>query len=187
MRRRFGFVFICVAALPIAIFASTAWACGALTTLSSSATVAAPGQSIEVTGRNFSSSSTFTPVEVRWNSRTGPVLAGNISTGTSNFTEQVTIPASATPGWYVINATQYNATTGVPKAGSPGRTTVRVQGAAVGSTAPWGLTKPTGGSGGPGSPELPLPAIFLSVGLLAAGVALARGKGRKATRPVLGV
>ena len=182
MRRRVGFLFICSAAIPIAVFAATAWACGSLTTLSSSPKVAAPDATLTVKGRNWGAVPPNTNVQLRWNSRTGPILKevtpAELLTGT-----QVSVPGNATPGWYVINATQFNATTGVAKSGSPGRTTVRVQGPRSSSTAPWGAAKPTGG---PGSPDLPLPGILLSVALLATGLALvARDKGKKATRPAL--
>ena len=190
MRRRIGFIFICSAAIPIAVFAATAWGCGALTTLSSSPKFSAPNGTISVTGRNFSTSSSFTGVQIRWNSRTGPVLKevslAELQAGGGAFTTNVQVPASASPGWYVVNATQFNATTGAPKSGSPGRTTVRVQGSAASSAAPWGAAKPTGSSG-PGTPDVPLPGILLSVALLATGLGLvARDRGKKASRPALG-
>lgn len=186
MRRRVGFLFIIFAAIPVAVFASTAWACGALTTLSASKSVVAPNEVIQVTGRNFSNGPAATPpgtntaVQIRWASRSGPILTEAPEGGT--FTKPVRIPASATPGWYVLNGTQFNATTGVPKSGSPARTVLRVQGAAVASTAPWGAATPTSG-GGPASPDVPLPGILLSVAMLATGIALVfRDKGKKARR-----
>ncbi|MGH8571619.1 MAG: hypothetical protein ACREX8_03460 [Gammaproteobacteria bacterium] len=186
MRRRVGFLFICSAAIPIAIFAATAWACGTLTTLSSSPKAAAPNGTITVTGRNYGAVPANTNVQLRWNSRSGPIIKevtpAELLTGT-----QVAVP-NVSPGWYVINATQFNATTGVAKTGTPGRTTVRVQGTAASSNAPWGAAKPTGSGGPGGSPDLPLPAVLLSAALLATGLILvARGRGKKATRPVLGV
>lgn len=189
MRRRVGFLFICSAAIPIAIFASAAWACGAYTTASATPKVAAPNQTITVSGRNYGAAPNFGPVQIRWNSRTGPVLQELPPTSGSSFafTTNVQVPASTIPGWYLVAVTQYRISDGTAKSGSPGRTTVRVQGAAAGSTAPWGAANPTG-SGGPGSPDLPLPGILLSVALLGTGLALvARGRGKKATRPVLGV
>lgn len=188
MRRRVGFLFICSAAIPIAVFAATAWACGTLTTVSSSPKVAAPNQTIEVSGRNFSSATNFSAVQIRWASRTGTVLKEVTPTGGA-FTTDVKVPVSANAGWHVVNATQFNKDTGAAKSGSPGRTTVRVQGAAVGSAAPWGAGTPTG-SGGPDGPGgLPLPGILLSAALLATGLTLIgrRGRGRKTTRPALGV
>jgi len=187
MRRRVGFLFICSAAIPIAIFASAAWACGALTTLKSSPSVAAAGGTVTVTGRNFGAGPTWGPVQIRFNSRTGPVLK-EIAPSTGNsfaFTDTVQVPAGTEPGWYVINATQSRVSDGIPKSGSPGRSTVRVQGAGAGSsTAPWGAAPTSGGSGGL---DLPLPGILLSVALLATGLALvSRDRGKKATQAVLG-
>jgi hypothetical protein len=189
MRRRIGFLFICSAAVPIAVFASTAWGCGALTTLSSTPKVAAPGQTIQVSGRNYGATPGNTPVQIRWNSRTGPALEGGESLVPAGgvITANVKVPANATPGWYVLNAVQFSSTTGAAKSGSPGRTTVRVQGSAQSSTTPFGATTPTG-SGGSGSPDVPLPGILLSAALLATGLTLvARGRAKKANRPVLGV
>jgi hypothetical protein len=189
MRRRIGFLFICSAAIPIAVFAATAWGCGSLTTLQSSPKAAAPGATINVTGRNFSTSTSFSPVQIRWNSRTGQIIKEVALTTASGgaFSENVQIPAGIAPGWYVVNATQYNLTNGTPKSGSPARTTVRVQGSGASSAAPWGAAKPTGTSG-PGTPDLPLPGIILSVALLATGLALvARDRGKKVSRTALGV
>ncbi len=188
MRRRIGFLFICSAVIPIAIFASAAWACGTLTTISSSTRVAAPNQSITISGRNFGAIPANTPVEIRWNSRTGPKLnSADIIPQGGAFSVNVKVPASAKPGYYVVNATQFVSSTGKPKSGSPGRTTIQVKGAAVASAAPWGASNATG-SGGPGLPDMPLLGIVLSAALLGTGLTLvARGRGQKATRPALGV
>jgi len=185
MRRRIGFLLMCSATIPVAVFAATAWGCGALVTLKASDSVAAPGETITVSGRNYGNPPTNSAVSIRWNGRTGDVLTTATPTAGA-ISVPVTIPASAKPGWYVVAATQYNVNTGIAKSGSPGRTTVRVQGNAVSSSAPWGAAKPTG-AGGSGSPDLPLPGILLSVALLASGMALvARDRGKKATRPALG-
>ena len=186
MRRRIGFLLMCSATIPVAVFAATAWGCGALTTLKSSDSVAAPGQTITLTGRNYGNTPANSNVQIRWNGRTGPVLA-EATPVSGAISVPVTVPASAKPGWYVVAATQFVTATGNPKSGSPGRTTVRVQGNAVTSATPWGAGTPTG-SGGSGSPDLPLPGILLSVALLAAGMTLvARDRAsKKATRPVLG-
>lgn len=189
MRRRIGFLFICSAVIPIAVFASAAWACGTLTTLSTSAKVAAPNQAVTLTGRNFGAVPTFTPVDIRWGSRTGPKLNSSpVVPQGGTFSVNVRVPAAAKPGDYVVNATQFNASTGAPKTGSPGRVTMKVQGAARASTAPWGAPAPTGGSGGgTGLPDMPLLGLLLSAGLLGTGATLvARGRGRT-TRPVHGV
>ena len=190
MRRRVGFLFIICAAIPVAVFASTAWACGALTTLQASKAVVAPNEVINVTGRNFSNGPGATPpgtntaVQIRWASRSGTILTEVPQGG--NFTVPVRVPANATSGWYTLTGTQFNATTGVAKSGSPARTVLRVQGAAAaGTSAPWGAATPT--SGGPGSPDLPLPGILLSVAMLATGLTLVfRDKGKKASRAALG-
>ena len=192
-RRRVGFLLIFGALVPLAV-AATAWACGVLATLRVDKPVAAPGQALTVTGINYSGDMTnFTPVQIRWNGRTGPQIGQAIPVGTRISTE-VRVPAGVSPGWYSLNATQYNVNTGAPKSGTPGRTTLRVQGAAAAASSPWGQA-PGGGAtvavgGGPGGPPL-LPTLLgvaLSLGLLASGLTLvSRSRTRKANRPLLGV
>ena len=184
MRRRVGVLFIILAAVPLAVFASTAWGCGILATLTPSKATAAPGETISVTGRNFSTASaSTTDVQVRLDSRDGQVLANH--PGGSEWTQEVRLPANTAPGWHVLVATQYNLSTGVPRAGTPARATVRVQGTPVGGTsAPWGVATPT--SGGPGSPDVPLPGILLSVAMLATGLTFVfRDRAKKARRPAV--
>ena len=181
MRRRVGFLFIILAAVPVAVFASTAWACGALATLTPSKATAQPGETISVTGRNFrTASATTTDVQVRLDSRDGPILTRH--PGGSEWTQAVRVPPTTGAGWHVLVATQFSSTTGVPVGGTPARTTVRVQGDVIGSsTAPWGAATPP--SSGPGSPDVPLPGILLSVAMLATGLTLVfRDRGRKARR-----
>ena len=190
-RRRVGFLLIFGALVPLAL-AATAYACGVLATLKSSATVAAPGSTVTVSGVNYSSDmNAFTPVQIRWNSRTGPVLDTVTPVG-GRFSEEITLPNSQ-PGWFVVNATQNSVATGAPKAGTPGRTTLRVQGASA-SGSSWS-TGPGGGAavnvgGGPGGPPLvpTLLGVVLSLGLLGSGLTLvSRSRTRKANRPLLGV
>ena len=186
-RRRVGFLLIFGALVPLAL-AATAWACGILATLKvEGSSVASPGQQITVTGVNYSSNmTTNTPVQIRWNSRTGPVIAQATPVG-GVISQQVTVPANADPGWYVLNGTQYSISTGQAKSGTPGRTTLRVQGAAASAASPW-ASGPGGGAGvtvggGPGGPPLvpTLLGVALSLGLLASGVTLvSRSRTRKA-------
>ena len=174
------------ALVPLAV-AATAWACGVLATLKVDKPVAAPGQQLQVTGANYDNNMTnFTPVQIRWNSRTGPQIGQATPVG-GRIDTQVTVPANAEPGWYALNGTQYNVNTGAPKSGTPGRTTLRVQGAAAAASSPWGQA-PGGGAtvavgGGPGGPPL-LPTLLgvaLSLGLLASGLTLvSRSRTRKA-------
>ncbi len=196
-RRRVGFLLVFGALVPLAVSA-TAWACGVLATLRSDPGAANPGQVIRVTGANYSSNmSTFTPVEIRFNGRTGPVMEGGEavvpSPGPGRIEAFVRVPRDAA-GFFVLNAVQYRKSNGTPKSGTPGRATVRVQGAAAGAASPWSST-PGGGAGvavdaGPGSPPL-LPTLLgvaLSLGLLGGGLTLvSRSRTRKANRPLLGI
>lgn len=201
MRRRLGFFLIIGAAVSL-IAVSTAWACGVLATLTTPAT-AAPGSTVNVTGRNYSANASFGAVQIRLNSRTATPIGSATVGGDTKINTNVTLPANLSPGWYVLLGTQANITTGVPKSGTPGRTSIRVQGAAAASrhrnggavATPWSSTTPPGGSGGmavkvvggsSGSAFVPtLLGIFLSLGLLGGGVTLV-ARSRTANRPQLG-
>ena len=206
MKRRIG-VFLIIGAAVSLVAVSTAWACGVLATVSLSSSTAAPGSTLAVTGEHYSSSATFGPVAIRLNSRTAtplatttPDAAGRIGVTTPL---NVTIPSGTSQGWYVVLATQNNTSNGTPKSGTPGRTSLRVQGASAASrkrhsgvaAAPWGSSKPTGGAGASlvahtgsstSTPVLPtLLGIVLSLGLLGTGLTLVV-RGRAANRVQLG-
>lgn len=184
MKRRFGMVLIFGAALPLAA-ASVAWACGVLATVTLDKKVAAPGQAVSATGKNYSD--TAGPVSIRVDKRDGDVLATAASTGRTIATSFI-VPANMKPGWYVILTTQYNAD-GTPKSGTPGRTTLRVQGNAAqgAAVAPWTGAGPSGPSvpGGGGLLTMLL-ATALSLTMVAGGWALVGRKGRTAAHAPLG-
>lgn len=198
MKRKVGLFLMFGAAIPLVV-ASAAWACGVLATLSVNSAVVSPGQAITATGKNYSSSATASPVSIRLNTRSGKVLATTVPSATGRISETFSIPTGTSPGWYVLTATQFNAD-GTPKSGTPGRTSVRVQGsgsAANSSTAaaPWVSSKPTGPAGpavahaGSGSQSL-LPlllALGLSLTLLAAGSTLAGRRSRSLSGSQLGL
>ena len=206
-RRRVGFLLIFGALVPLAL-AATAWACGVLATVKVDRSVARPGDTLRVTGVNYEPSNgatpannntpQFTPVQIRWNSRTGPVVGEDTPAprGTPNSGQidtTVTVPSNAAPGFYLVVGTQNRLADGTPKSGSPGRTSMRVQGAAAGAASPWS-SPPGGGAGvavdgGPGGPPLlpTLLGVVLSLGLLGTGLALVgRGRSRRPNRPLLG-
>ncbi len=205
-RRRVGLILIGGAALTLAIV-STAWACGVLATLKASPGGVAPGQTVTATGNNYSSAASASDVSIRLNSRSGQVLATTKPVpGSTSINTPVQIPSNVAPGWKVLVATQ--TVNGVPKSGTPGRTTVRVSGAAQaqsanrrrseGPGAAWSSSNPTGPSGsgasvaldagGSGGPTIPtLLGIVMALGLLGTGVTLvARSKTTGANRPLLG-
>ena len=201
-RRRAGFLLIFGALVPLAV-AATAWACGTLATVKVDASVANPGQTLTVTGINYQANNgataqnnntdTFTNVQLRWNSRTGPILKEVRPDAAGKIATTLQVPGDATAGWYVINGTQFRLSDGTPKSGTPGRTTLRVQGAAAGGASPWGQG-PGGGVavkvGDPAGPALAptLAAVLLSLAMLAGGLTLLnRGRARRANRPLAGV
>jgi hypothetical protein len=186
-RRRAGFLLIFGAMVPLAI-AATAWACGNLATLRiEGPTTVNPGSTVTVLGSNYRASPPNTPVQIRLDSRTGPVLREVVPDADNKINTQVTIPANTAPDWHMLVGTQYSIATGVPASGTPGRTVLRVQGAAVGASSPW--SSAPGGApvrvdgGGPGGPA-PLPTLLaaaLSLALLGTGLTLvARSRTRTA-------
>ncbi len=198
IRRRAGFLFIFGAAAPLVILVSAAWACGVLATLKVAPSTAAPGQTVNVTGVNYSPNmAVFTPVSIRLDSRTGTVLKVETPDPTGKIDTHVQLP-STRAGNHLLIATQNKIADGTPKAGTPGRTVVRVQGASAGSSAPaaspWSGSQPgaPGGSAASvdarGSDYSVLLAFILSGALLSIGVTLV-GRDRASKggpRPLLG-
>jgi hypothetical protein len=188
-KRMVGMLLVFGAALPLAI-ASVAWACGVLATVTLDKKVAAPGQSVTMTGKNYANTTVggASAVTVRLQSRKGTVLT-TVPATLGKISDTFTIPTSVSPGWYVVLATQNNAN-GTPKSGTPGRTTLRIQGSSAAATpaaAPWSSSTPSGGShatAGPGSgapsPLAILLASALSLTMLVGGWKLLSRKSRAA-------
>ncbi len=198
MRRRAGQLLIFGAAAPVIILVSSAWACGLLTTLKAAPSVAAPGQTVQASGVNFSDDmATFTKVQIRLDSRSGDVLQ-EVTPGTGGrFNATFQVPASAGAGDHLVIATQNRISDGTARAGTPGRTTIRVTGAAAGSSAPAASPWSNSGPGAPGgsaasvdardSGYAPLLGIGLSLVMLSIGVTLvARDRASRSRRPLLG-
>ncbi len=202
MRRKAGFGLIFGAVIPLVVV-STAWACGVLSTLKLNTSSASPGQSVTAIGVNYSVRPGVSAVTIHLVSRTGTVVANTVPGPGRDIDATFPIPGNTKPGTYILLATQYNAN-GTPVAGTPGRTTVRIQGStkahharkAVAAT-PWGSTQPPGpagsavahGAGGSSSPAL-LPmllAVALSLTLLASGLTLAGRRNKTANRLHLSV
>jgi hypothetical protein len=126
MRRRVGLFLVIGSVLPL-VAVSAAWACGVLATLKLDTKVAAPGEAITATGKNYTTAAGSTPVVLHLKSRTGTTLASTTPNASGRISTTFPLPESLDPGWYVIVATQYLAS-GSPKSGTPGRTTLRVTG-----------------------------------------------------------
>ena len=187
MRRKVGLVLVFGAALPLAV-ASVAWACGVLATLTLDKKVAAPGQALTATGRNYANTSPTgaSAVSIRLQTRSGQVLS-TVAASNGKIEDTFTLPANTSPGWYVVLATQQNAN-GTQKAGTPGRTTLRVQSASksaeVVPAAPWGSSN--GGSGSQ-SPLALLLAGGLSLTMLVGGWKLLSRRSKPVSEPHLAV
>jgi hypothetical protein len=175
--------------LPLAL-ASVAWACGVLATLKLDTKVAAPGDTVTATGKNYSSAQQFGDVEIRLQKRNGRLLATTPASASGRINDTFALPEDLDPGWYVVVATQYNTNTGTPKNGTPGRTSLRVQGTSNGGTvaAPWSSGGPPIGGGAGGQSLLPLLlAGLLSLSMLAGGLTLLGRRSRNVPGTQLGV
>ncbi|MGH9127348.1 MAG: hypothetical protein ACRDZ8_21915 [Acidimicrobiales bacterium] len=116
--------------------ASTAFACTNLAELEVGPTSGPAGTQVKVTGSAFANVPGNTAVALHWGSANGPVLAtltpddsGAIGPAT------VTIPAGATPGQYVIVASQTEVDNGQTPWGLPARTSFIVSGAGQSGSA----------------------------------------------------
>lgn len=194
MRRRVGFILVFGAALPLTI-ASVAWACGVLATVQVDKRVAAPGETVTVTGSNWGTREGNSAVTIRLSTRDGQVLATTPALPGGKINETIALPRSLSPGWYILVGTQTNAD-GTPKAGTPGRTNLRIQGsaAAAGAAAsPWGAGDPSApaasaaGAGGGQSLLAILLAGGLSLTMLAGGWKLLSRRSSTVGQPQLGI
>ncbi len=184
MRRKFGVLLIFAAAVPLAA-ASVAWACGVLATVTLDTRVAAPGQTVTATGINYAARNA-SAVTLRLNSRNGAVLATATPDSNGRINQSFAVPSNVDPGWYVVLATQFN-NNGTPKSGTPGRTTLRVQGSASSGGTPAAAPARTAPPSGPSGSLTPmLLATLLSVTMLAGGWTLIR-KRRPVSAPRLGI
>jgi hypothetical protein len=114
--------------------ASTAFACTNLAELNVGPSAGQAGATVKITGSAFSHVPANTPVALHWGSANGPVLAtitpdaaGAIGPTT------ITVPADATPGSYVIVASQTEVATGLTPWGTPARASFTVTGPASGA------------------------------------------------------
>lgn len=196
MKRKLGLGLVFGAALPLAV-ASVAWACGVLATLTLDTKVASPGQTITATGANWGTAAGQSAVTIRLKSRNGQLLATTPAQTGGRINETFALPASLSPGWYVVIANQFNAN-GTAKTGTPGRATIRVQGAAGArdaaiAPAPWGASTPSGpaasaaDTGGSGSLLAIILAATLSLTMLVGGWKLLSRASRSAAAPQFGV
>lgn len=97
VQRKTGVVVFGGSVLAVLVTAATAWACTATASLSASPGEAPAGSRVMVTGGQLGSG----PVELRWDSTTGPVLT---TAQGPDFTVAVTIPSSANVDTHLIYA-----------------------------------------------------------------------------------
>ena len=165
MTRRLLTRFLPAMAAIAAATAAVAYACTNLATLNLSQGAGAPGTSFTATGSSFAPSA---PVHLHWGSLSGPVLASVQASPTGAIATTGTIPSTATPGDYVIVATQ--TVKGAPAFGTPARSSFQVvgPGGAVASQAQTGSPSPN-----PLATVATSSSSGVSGGLLAATIVLA--------------
>lgn len=164
MSRRLLTRFLPAMAVIAAVSAAAAYACTNLSSLDLSSGSGAPGTSFSATGSSFQPSA---PVLLHWNSLTGPVMAKVNASATGAIAAAAKIPATATPGEYVVVATQ--TVQGQPVFGTPARASFQVVG-------PGGATANQSQNGAPSTNPLGSVATSssgVSGGLLAATIVLA--------------
>jgi len=125
---------------------SLAWACVPQGSFILNPSEGAAGAQVAASGSGFESG----PVEIRWESRTGPILA--TATGPSFNNVSITIPANAEPGVHYVSAanTGEHATHGATAA------SFEVKGAAPPAEQPGATTPPPSQQPAP-SPPAPSP------------------------------
>ena len=147
---------------------TTVFACTSLATLNLSQASAPAGTNLTVTGSSFGSvSGGSSPVSLHWNSISGPVLSSGIVPDSSGAIGpvSVTIPSSATPGYYTIIAVQTDKT-GQNAFGTPARAAIQVTGAGgagAGSNSSQPVASPTNNGSGLGAGLIGL-LVALGVG-----------------------
>lgn len=152
--------------VPLAVVA-TAFACANLFSARLNTASAKPGQQVSIVVRNINTSPAASPLQVRWNGRSGAVLAEGRPVG-NKFRATFTVP-NARAGHYIVLATQ-TGPNGRIASGSPGRAPLKVKTSS--SEALPVASTPGGGPGGLLAPAaltgLLTLALFGGAGLMVA-------------------
>ena len=163
-----------IVAVPLTVVAA-AFGCANLASVKLNKAGAKSGDTVSFVGRNFNTSPAASPVQVRWNSRTGKVLyegrpVNNKLKGT------FTVPQAAA-GFYVIVATQLGPN-GRLASGTPGRAPLKVRA----SSSSGAFVPPAGSGEGPAGYAPFAVGGLLSIALLGGlGTMLARRRSGAAT------
>ena len=176
MRRKAGLFVVCGIVLPLA---STTSAHAQGSTLQVNVADPTPGQSITVTGNNFTAAAGNSPVTIRLSTRNGTVLSSPTPDSLGQISATFPVPPSLTPGWYLLLATQTTTVNNRHRAFTPGRVRIRVRAPSVSNAR-------AGAGGGPrdGGPPLLVPGALGAMLLAAGGGAV--GARRLRTRPSQG-
>ena len=89
----------------VMVASAAAWACVSGPSVTLNPANAKPGETVTASMRDFRKAD---PIQVRWNQLNGPVLATFESNGSGTpFTGELTVPADAKPGNYVLIFSQF--------------------------------------------------------------------------------
>lgn len=170
--RRFAvLISVGLVGVPLTV-AATAFACANLASAKLSRAAATPGTQVSFMGRNFNSNAAASPVSIRWNGRSGAVLATARPASSGKVSTTFTVPR-VKPGYYIIVATQ-TGPNGRPASGTPGRAPLRVARSSRSSVVAAPVT-----SGGPaGAPPLAI-GLGLSALMLAGGLTTMAARRRR--------
>jgi hypothetical protein len=150
------------------VAAAAAFACTNLAELNLSSSSGQAGSQVTVTGSAFARAPRNTPVDLHWNGVNGPVLATVTPDAAGAIGPmQLTIPADAAPGYYVVVATQTEIATGLNPWGLPSRAGFQVLGPGAAPAAAASAT-----SAGSSSSGVSGGFIALSVALGVSGLLL---------------
>jgi hypothetical protein len=133
MTRRRVSGFSGVAGAAVVALGIAAYACTNLATLNLSTAAGRPGDTITVTGSSFASVCICgpqlppTPVKIRWHGVQGEVMAEVMPEKSGSLSAAFNVPETK-PGYYVIAATQHDATFDIDVAGTPALATFEVLG-----------------------------------------------------------
>lgn len=145
---------------------SLAWACTDLSVMAAASPPVGPGLSATtVSGQTATRGGTSPPVEIRWDSASGPLLATAVTDGEGRFSTTVGVPAAA-PGVYTLVAVTPTSDGAVDVARSSFQVlSSAASPAPVAATQGWTVDTPTAASSGPGG-AMVAGAALLGVGLV---------------------
>lgn len=162
----------------VLVLGLTAYACTNLATLSLSNSTGRPGDTITLTGSSFITVCVCgpqmppTPVKIRWGGTQGRVMAELTPDRTGTLATSFTVP-DASPGYYVVAATQRDESLNIDSAGTPALATFEVLTPAGQSVVPPSEFAATSAPSDQTSTSSALIALTVGLGVLGFGLFVA--------------